>query len=353
MTRQSLFTRSKDFWHRQQRWQRRLPVLLIAVVVIYGGLWWAAAWQIQILATDWIDERRQRGDVITYETLTVKGFPLAWNVHLLQPSWQPNNVLWPEVLGSPEVHLSTSLSDFGMVTLSRPATVTLSPKQPANAARLRADVTDFRLNLRQPGSQPSGKLRARALEFEWPAGSITAKQLDFTWQVATSGGQNSQELQLDLSDVTLPDSPVLSSGGGQVSLAVDVIGDVGDGRRDSMAAWRDNGGVVELRRLAVDFSPVTLNGDATVTLDQDLQLAAAGRFDVGGVDTVIKSAVQSGHLTPRAAAVAQFIITGLRMKNKNRSKQTIELPLSIQAGKIWLGPVAIAAVPRLRWDPPK
>lgn len=350
MTAQPLFTKGKDFWDRHRHGLRRLLVLLIAGFVAWSLLWWLAARHIHFLATDWIDQRELIGDVITYEKMQINGFPTTWELHLATLSWQQNSAFGPQTLRSPEVELSTSLADLGIIKLARPADVTWHQKVPLNTIQLSGELTDFQLDLAQTGSLPTGRLQARTVQAALAKGALTAQQLNLNWQASRDGGQDVGMLQLDLRGITLPENAVLNNrSGGRLTAHFDLIGDLGDGGHAGLAAWRDSGGAIELRKLAVDFPPMTLNGDATVTLDQNLQPTAAGRFDVGGINTVIRSAAERGLLTPRAAALAQLIIAGLSMKNRTPGNPKVRLPVSIQAGKIWLGPAAIAKMPTLRW----
>lgn len=351
MTVKSLFSRCKGFWPR-----RGLSVLLVALVgtlMVCSVLWWLVARQIQTAALEWLDQRQQAGDVITYQALTVTGFPWRWQLQLKNPSWQRQSGFGQQLLASPEIQIVTALTHFGRLKLAAPADFTVAQKAFGVAGQLSGVLSELQLTVDQMGAISAGNLRVRTLQAEFAGEAARVQQLDFSWQVDHAPDGPTQALRFDLRGTHLPQKLLLGGmADGHLVVDAEIIGDIGTGQAVDMTLWRDNGGLIQVKTLQADFAPLRLTGDATVTLDQDLQLTAASTFEVEGVDLVIKTAAQKGYLTPRARLIAEILIGSLSQRKQGQDAGTIELPLSLQAGQLWLGPLAIARVPRLPWQTP-
>ena len=63
-----------------------------------------------------------------------------------------------------------------------------------------------------------------------------------------------------------------------------VIGDLDAWRISDIVDWRDDGGIIEIKNMKVDASPINLEMNGTVSLDQELKPIGAGTVLVYGAE---------------------------------------------------------------------
>ncbi len=79
----------------------------------------------------------------------------------------------------------------------------------------------------------------------------------------------------------------------------------------SLAAWRDSGGAVAVRRLAVGYGPLGVSGGGRLTLDAQLQPRGEAALTVLGytetLDALVAAHVVTGHAAQAAGAVLALL----------------------------------------------
>lgn len=117
--------------------------------------------------------------------------------------------------------------------------------------------------------------------------------------------------------------------------------------REALAHWRDGGGVAEVTELVVNWGPLAVTADATIALDQDLQPLVAGTAIVRGYDETVDAMVGGGLMSQGQGATAKIALAAMAEADEGGKK--VRLPITIQDGFLFLGPLKIAAVPRIDW----
>ncbi|GGG33399.1 hypothetical protein GCM10010964_21590 [Caldovatus sediminis] len=139
------------------------------------------------------------------------------------------------------------------------------------------------------------------------------------------------------------------------SLAGELVlsGPVPLGRRDPVTraeAWRDAGGTLELRSIALRWGPVGAEAQATLTLDEALQPMGAGTVRVSGVGPAIEALAAEGALTPRGAATARTVLALLARTPAEGGPSRVELPITLEDRTLSLGGrLQLARLPPLAW----
>jgi len=117
----------------------------------------------------------------------------------------------------------------------------------------------------------------------------------------------------------------------------------------AMAEWRDGGGTVEISQLAAKHGPLSMSGDGTGALDDTLQPIGAFSLRVQGVMETVDRLEVAGLIKQRAAVLIKTVLAALTKSQGSGDGSELKVPLSIQDGKIFVGPVAVAKVPVVRW----
>ena len=110
-----------------------------------------------------------------------------------------------------------------------------------------------------------------------------------------------------------------------------------------MAAWRDDGGTIELRGLIVKWGPLDLSADGTLALDSQLRPIGALSASIAGVDEAVASLVAEGSIGAAEAAAVR-VAFNLFARLTSSAGDRLNVPITAQDGRIFIGPVAVARI---------
>jgi hypothetical protein len=113
--------------------------------------------------------------------------------------------------------------------------------------------------------------------------------------------------------------------------------------------WRDGGGTLELRRLALGWGPLGLSASATMTLDGHLQPTGAATARLVGYDATLDTLAASGALAPRAALAAKAILAIVAKVPEGGGAPQVELPLTLRDRTLTAGRFPLLRLPELVW----
>jgi len=113
-------------------------------------------------------------------------------------------------------------------------------------------------------------------------------------------------------------------------------------------AWRKKGGAIELENAHLAWDRLDIDAQGTLALDDDLQPLAALTATVRGQNEMIDAAVSAGALPEGDAGMARIVLNMISQQGDDGRKQ-IQLPISAQNRRLYLGPAAIAKIPTIDW----
>jgi hypothetical protein len=120
------------------------------------------------------------------------------------------------------------------------------------------------------------------------------------------------------------------------------------GRAPSLRAeaWRDGGGTLELRALALRWGAVGAQAAATLALDEALQPMGAGTLRISGAAAALETLVEAGVVGRRAAATARGVLPLLSRPSAETGAPEVEVPVTLEDRVL-----ALARIPVLRFAP--
>jgi hypothetical protein len=118
---------------------------------------------------------------------------------------------------------------------------------------------------------------------------------------------------------------------------------------DSLAAWRDAGGTLEIVRFNLATGPLDVQASGTLALDGDLQPIAALTARIRGFFATVDTLVGRGLVRSRDAAMAKVVLAALAKVPPEGGPPALSVPITIQERRFYAGPVALAELPRLDW----
>ena len=354
---------------------RRLLIAFGAIVALavaaHGAFWWIVAGELRDGVSAWVEERRAMGWTITHAAPAIDGYPMRVRASIDDPDiavpgarlgdpvrwrwrsarlrlelrpWNLRDVLFSFAgrhrvhanhgerreqfeakLGSasgrarlaPDGQLESIVLDVGAVEASRPGTPEI------------VRVGQVGLTLSMP--RRSGEAAAKPEDRE-PAGPLVS---------------------LSATNVVLPKEARYPLGRTVRKFAIDakLLGDVAFAPTvaQTLAAWRDAGGTVEIRRIEVVWGKFDSSGEGTVALDGALQPIVAMTARIKGYRETVDALVETGHVKGRDAVATKFVLAMVARATPGGSSQ-LTVPITIQNGMLSAGPARLLRVPTIDWD---
>lgn len=322
----------------------------------HGAVWWWVTERIQYQAAAAIAAPPQPGWQAAAGPMRRAGWPWAAVVHIDAPvlsaplapgqvlRWQAERLTLTIALARPRTLLA-ELSGAQLVQAGA------TPPIDATAAVMRALVP------LDPSADVPVTVEVEALRAASLAGAMSLARLD----LAVGGRRSAQRGEPALSVVLSARDLVLPAGGWPLGPAVSRLAGemVLTGPVPAMPdiatraeAWRDGGGVLELRRIELAWGEVTLAGESFLRLDGQLQPVGQGSARLGGHGAALRALTAAGIMTPRGALAAGAMLGLMARPPAGGGAPVVEAPLSLRDRTLSLGPIPLARMPELIWRPP-
>ncbi|MEE9194263.1 MAG: DUF2125 domain-containing protein, partial [Alphaproteobacteria bacterium] len=101
------------------------------------------------------------------------------------------------------------------------------------------------------------------------------------------------------------------------------------------------------KTLKVHWGPLNFSATGTLALDQDLQPLLAMTATITGFNETIDALAAARAIKARDATVAKMLLSLLAKRPGGGGPAELKIPLTVQDGKLFVGPVALMKVPRL------
>ncbi len=182
------------------------------------------------------------------------------------------------------------------------------------------------------------------------AGSLQV-HLDFVPEAKAS--QTAIGLTLGAERVGLPPGPGRALGPYIASLAIDgnLSGPVPPGSTitDQAKAWRGAGGSLQIRHMALLWGSLDLTAQATLTLDDQLQLAGDGSAKATGYAETLDALAAHGVVSRSAATAAKAVLSLLANNPENGGPPDVDVPLKLKYRTLSMRQVPLVRLPELDW----
>jgi hypothetical protein len=325
---------------------------IIAVVIGYTLVWTHLADRVRDEATRWVEERRLAGQQISYGGLRVGGYPYRLSLEIEAPAiGEPNSPLAWEWRGDRLVaHTQPWKLRHLIFELHGAQQLSWRDEAGQHGAVGEADSARASLAFDRDGRWLRGAVEIKGLAVDAESGPVTANRIELHARPAADPARaGGVDVAVEAAALVLPAALVrpLGQNVGRFRAVATVSGPL-PARLDAAAvgAWRDAGGVVDIERIEFDQDGVTVRGNGTFTLDQEMRPLAALSAEIAGYDRLIGAMVSAGRVSPRDAQTARIAL-GLLAKNGADGRPYVSAPVTAQNGRLYLGPLALAALPPL------
>ncbi|MHA1113143.1 MAG: DUF2125 domain-containing protein [Alphaproteobacteria bacterium] len=340
--------------------RKRLPYIIVAaslaLVALYAGLWWAAASALRERIEAAAAERSAKGHPTGFATLVIDGFPFALRARidgaeaalegpLAGMTWHGDAVIASVRPWAPR---RARLRLEGAQEIRAPEDVLL-------AATGREITADIRFDGAGRVARVDARLRDATLT---PANgaptSIAAADIAYRAESETRAGNEDggvgPSVSIDAADIRLAEAAggALGRRLGRLIVEGRLTGDLpADATARALAAWRDAGGTVEITHAEARWGPLHLAAVGTLTLDTEMRPLAAFSARIVNYEAALDAFVAKGALGAREAAIAKTVFALVAKRATDGGPPALEAALTIQDGRLSVGPVPLFRVPAL------
>ncbi len=342
--------------------RRSLLIAAIALLLLAaGGLtaaWFVVSDRLLEGVDRWAEEQRERGWTVDWAQRARSGFPLSVTGRFEAPRIEdPKGWRWEGESLSATIDLlnwrEVSFEGYGPQRFFWPGMPADEP------AKLLAEEKGGRVAYDEAGRLSEGAFRAkdaeithggRALLAETLLAEVRAPRSPERYDVPVDGAG-----RLRMTGVTLPedvDAPL-----GRVVTLLEVAGlltgDIPlDGPLDTRAlrSWAASGGILDLETVSLDWGPLTLRGEGSVTLDELDRPLGAFTVRLKGLPETLERLARRGLIDSGVVFTVQAMALAVAKTDPADGRREITLPIELQDGWLSIGP-PIGPLPLIRLQP--
>ncbi len=338
---------------------------LIVCLVLFSVYWVVVAANLKGGLKSWVDDQMGVGIRAHYEGVEISGYPFVFRVILTKPQvslsfipassggeewrWQASRLIaemkpWDlntvklDVSGSHDVEITRGavrdiyraaarqaviaviIGDDGLPNIS---TVTMSGLEVWD--KQRNDQVSAR-HVRLQG----GRLFPQDLTNETPTFDVSATIQDFYLprRLNLPLGHKIEYFRIKLQVL------------GQLKRPID---------QETLAAWRDDGGVIEISALEARYGSLQMVASGTMALDYQLQPLAAMSVKLHGYVPALDQLRAARVIGLREVTIAKLVLGALSRRESDGGPATVRLPFNIRDGVLTAQGLKLLAIPPVIW----
>ena len=317
---------------------------LVAVALGWIGLWVWSAGQLETAVARFAEQQRARGLEISYQGPEVGGFPFGLTAGFATPlvsgreGWR-----WagPAVSGQAKVWspftIETAFAGRHRIAYR------VDPELPEAEIEAEAAEASGWAELRRDGRVEQAAFDLGALRVQPPAGGpASAERLAGRFgpsRTGAAGFGTEIDLAVEADGVVLPDE-IKTPLGQRIEMAgldATLVGEIPPGKPEqALAAWRDAGGSLEVRRLSTVWGSLQLEAAGTAGLDREFRPIGAFEARIGGLVETLDALARAGVIESGVLLAARFAVAAL-----GGEQGIVEVPITLRDGRLYLGPVPL------------
>lgn len=333
---------------------------LIAIVVIaagYTGLWYHLKGKFEQNFEIRLAELGAQGYEITYKKMKLKGFPFSITAVLKDPTisqkdifkvWIDGDLIFKTAFWHPQ-KIKSRIQAITYLNVDLTATETLQFKSPGFALDLYTfDPSRFEITLDQIAIMDNLAPLAQVQDISLKTRKSTA---EFK---ASSSPEKIFDLMLSIKNLS---GPILSGNPFAADIKVielqAALRGAGEGKTivNKLQSWYQADGTLDITRLMIQWGPLHLNAEGTLSLDEELQPLAAFSTEINGLDNALDMLVEANIIKRKNANMAKMALVFLAESPEDPTLPgTHRASISIQDGKVDFGPITLLKLPKFKWQ---
>ena len=337
-------------------WLAAMLTFLLFLLGAYTIWWLSAADEMRSRTLAWVDQRRAEGWYLDFTDVKRRGYPLTLGVRFEKPKVSlPGGSNWHWSAARLRLNAPVFGGRPPRLAVSGDQTLDFLDESGNRRWTGRAEQMSFDL---QPtdGWMPNGRLAVRDLTLTGDRGeTIGIARLDVASTgdpaAAATSDVSTWGVRMVAEQVRAPSAFSVVCGDviGQIDLDAGLYGGLAPRPWPAtLAAWRDDGGVVEVERLLLVCGSLHIDGEGTIALDGKGQPMGAMSTHIQGYDAALDHLAAAQTIDPHTAAAAKILLRALARSNSDGAA-TLSAPLTLQDRSLSVGPVTLLRLPPVRW----
>lgn len=339
-----------------RRYATAIAVVLLCLMVIWGVLWTLASAQFNSLIDAWQVMERAKGGQLTFASRTTGGFPTHVSVTFSGLEWRTAGGHQAKVqnltlAARPWTWRNIEMSFDGATEAVIPYPDAADPlliNGMLGGGELKLNHDDVAHYLK--ATLRDVKVRRQSHElYTAEEMSLAAHYPDHAPKDYTETGLTIEAAAKTMKVVTAEPLP-LGNDIDQFATTLRVMGKLPDPyNRDSVNNWSNASGVVEFDSYRLQWGPMQLDVKGTLALDDDLQPEGAFAGQIAGHEEIVKALLEHQWITPRQGGMLNSALKLFAKPGQLTTRPSIEVPITVQLGGLYLGPVRIFMFPEIGW----
>lgn len=326
---------------------RYLVIALAATALLavagYTAYWFMTADRLRAGLEKWAADHRAQGYDIKWGETSVGGFPLKFRIGLTDASLARGNsyrIAVPEVVGEAapwDLWRWRIAASRGAAGNAQGIDATITAQSLEGEVVLGAEDNRFDLS--------AVHLAGAGAE----AGTVAA-QIVLPHRAPQSHSDVGLAAMVQVYHLVLPRA-VTALGTTIESFAIEfhIMGGLAAGDwRQALAAWRDEGGTVEVTRGTLQWGALEMEANGTLALDPNMQPTAAMTASIVDQDALIDAAVAAGVLPKKNTTLVKLVLDLIARRGAD-GRTRLTAPITVQDGRLSIGQAEFGKVPRIEW----
>lgn len=338
-----------------------LAVLIIAAAAIGGG-WWFVVGRLESDIRTFAARLESQGGHFTAAARTRAGFPFRPTVALADPSIAfPPGAPGPWSWSGERATIGVSLFNPTTIDVALSGAGHLQIAPFGQALDLDVQAERATAQLARGAVRETAAIKLANVSIADATGDVSqidSLTLDLARAITAPADEHSEAYgaTLQLSGFAFPTNRATPLGRtlNQLTFEAHVLGPLPPALDDdAFRRWRDAGGTIVLPRLIGQFGPLVMSAEATLALDKEMQPLGAGTGRIQGFAPALDALAASEVIRLNDANTAKSFLMMLARPPAPGQPPQLTAPLTIQDGKLFVGPVAVMTMPRLVWPSEK
>lgn len=335
--------------------------LALGALAGLAGLWLVASGRIEASLERWVEARRAEGLVFSYERRRIGGFPIRLDLVLDSPAWATvdGSMRWE----GPTLRATAPVWNWRRIDYDVAGSHRYLSAGHGSQVDLTIDMEKAggRIEVDRRGEIRAGSFHAEGIRSGWgmlPLFTVARLDLESRLapadEIATGASTATMALTAEsLASVLVTPPAPFNNPVERVALALELTGPppwVPAPGHEAVMRWRDAGGTVEVRELALAWGGLSLSGSGTAALDDEFRPLAAFTLTIGGFEDAMQALVQGGAMTMEQADLARRMVARFSSPPEAAGGSRVIIPVTVQDGILTLGSQPIVAIPPLTFD---
>jgi len=334
---------------------------ILTLTVLGWSFWSLSAAQYRRVIDRWIEEGRQNGYEISYDDREIFGFPRRITMRLTNLHWKNADGIDFHTDSMDIIVTPWRWGDFD-AKFKNHASITTPLDSDNHSLLLSAESGRAHAHLDADGFWRDAKLTLNDTQIGLaPNYLFQADKLIAAISRPDTPPKDHSEVGLNLEgeadNVTVPAAMPSPFGNKAPKFAAHlrVMGAVPDVRtRTLVDAWNKESGIVQFDDFSLNWGVLDMQSKGTMGFDDELQPEGAFAASVTNSDKAIKALMDNGFILLHDQTMLTSALSLFTKPAARGSGKVLEMPITIQLGGLFFGPIRIFTFPEIEWpiEPP-